>query len=112
MTYDLDLIFRALADPTRRAILTILPKGERTVTELSQQFKTMSLAAVSKHLGVLERAKLILRRRDGSYYHMRLDAQALKSADEWIAHYRQFWDSTLDSLKHFIEEGEDHEDRH
>jgi len=103
MTYDLDLIFRALADPTRRTILSILTKGERSVGELAQSFKNMSLAAVSKHLQVLARARLILRRRDGSYTHMRLEPQALKSAEEWISHYEQFWDGTLDSLKHFIE---------
>src|SRR5579884_3519794 len=101
---DLDRIFRALADPTRRAILRSLSEGERTVTELAAAFRKMTLAAVSKHIQVLERARLVRRRRTGSYYHIELDARALQSAEEWVAYYRRFWDAQLDSLKHFIEE--------
>lgn len=103
-TYNLDNIFRALADPTRRSILRTLSEGERTVTELASRFRTMTLAAVSKHIQVLERAHLIRRRRTGSFYHIRLDADALRSAEEWVAYYQRFWTTQLDSLKHFIEE--------
>ncbi len=102
--YNLDHIFRALADPTRRSILRMLSEGERTVTELATAFKKMTLAAVSKHIQVLERAHLIRRRRTGSYYHIRLDADALKDAQEWVAYYQRFWDTQLDALKHFVEE--------
>jgi DNA-binding transcriptional ArsR family regulator len=103
VTYDLDNIFRALADPTRRAILRRLSEGERTVTELASQFKKMTLAAVSKHIQVLERAKLVRRRRTGSFYHIRLDAEALRSAEEWVGYYQQFWTTQLDALKTYIE---------
>jgi DNA-binding transcriptional ArsR family regulator len=101
---NLDLIFRALADPTRRSILRLLSEGERTVTELADRFKKMTLAAVSKHIQVLERARLIRRRRTGSFYHIRLDAEALKEAEAWVAYYQRFWTTQLDSLKQFIEE--------
>jgi DNA-binding transcriptional ArsR family regulator len=101
--YDLDLVFRALADPTRRVILKDLAGRERTVTQLAKPFR-MSLVAVSKHLKVLERARLIQRRKDGSFHHLRLNPEALKSADEWLRHYEQFWHPRLDALKHLLEQ--------
>lgn len=97
----LDDVFAALADPTRRAIVERLTVGEATVTELAQPF-AMSLPAVSKHLGVLERAGLVGRRRDGRARRCRLQPQALRAADEWLETYRVFWSTRLDALSlHF-----------
>ena len=102
MAYDLDRIFQALADPTRRAILKAVSKKARTVSELAQPF-SMSLAAVSKHLQVLEKARLVRKERQGSFYYVTLDAGGLMTADQWIAWYRQFWDARLDALKDLLE---------
>jgi DNA-binding transcriptional ArsR family regulator len=99
----LDSVFHALADPTRRAILHGLTKGERTVTEIAQPHR-MTLAAVSKHLKVLESAELIARERRGSFHIVRLQAQSLKAAEEWIAFYSRFWNQSLDNLEKFLEE--------
>jgi DNA-binding transcriptional ArsR family regulator len=99
---DLDRVFHALADPTRRTILRDLTAGERTVTELARPHR-MSLVAVSKHLKVLERARLVDRRRDGSFHLLSLRAEALRAADEWLRHYERFWNERLDSLKNVLE---------
>src|ERR1700737_543674 len=93
--YKLDLIFQALADPTRRAILKNLSRRERGITELAKPFP-MSLAAVSKHVRVLERARLIHRRREGSFSYLSLNGEAMLTADRWIEHYRKFWEGRLD----------------
>ncbi|MHB1863141.1 MAG: ArsR/SmtB family transcription factor [Gemmatimonadaceae bacterium] len=100
--YDLDLVFHALADPTRRGILRDLTRRERTVSELAKPHR-MSLVGVSKHLKVLERARLIERRRDGSFHFMRLNPAALQSADAWLRHYERFWNDRLDALTHLLE---------
>jgi DNA-binding transcriptional ArsR family regulator len=94
---ELSQVFSALADPTRRAILARLAQGEASVTELTAPF-AMSMAAVSKHLKVLERAGLITRGRDAQWRPCRLQPAALKGATDWLEHYRQYWDSTLDRL--------------
>src|SRR5205809_493985 len=86
---DLDATFAALADPTRRAILARLAKGEASVTELAEPF-AMSQPAISKHLKVLERAGLIRRGRDAQRRPCRLQARPLKSASQWMERYRQF----------------------
>jgi DNA-binding transcriptional ArsR family regulator len=101
-TFDLDLIFQALADSTRRAILRKVSRRERTVTELAKPFR-MSLAAVSKHLKILDRARLIRREKRGRFQFIRLDSESLMPAEAWIAWYRQFWDGRLESLKEFLE---------
>lgn len=101
-SYDLNLIFQALGDPTRRSILRNVSTRERTVMELAKPFH-MSLAAVSKHLKVLERAKLIRREKRGSFSHVHLNAEALRNAQQWIDEYRKFWDIRLDSLQDFLE---------
>ena len=100
---ELDLIFHALADQTRRAILEKLSKQRLTISETAKPFR-MSLAAVSKHLKVLERAKLIEREKQGSFYIMRLNTEALLGAEEWLHHYRIFWDDRLESLKQRLED--------
>ena len=98
MTPDsLSLTFSALADPTRRAILERLRNGKASVGELAEPF-AMSLAAVSKHLGVLERAGLVRRRRDGRTHYCSLRPEALTDALDWIAIYQQFWVQRFDSL--------------
>ena len=93
MTTDLlNSTFAALADPTRRAILTRLARGEASVSELAEPFD-MTLAAVSKHLRVLEQAGLIVRERDAQRRPCRLVAAALKDASEWFDPYRRLWEA-------------------
>jgi DNA-binding transcriptional ArsR family regulator len=87
----------ALADPTRRGLLARLALGEASVTELAEPY-AMSLAAVSKHLKVLERAGLISRGRQAQWRPCRLDAGPLRDVAAWVEHYRRFWDASLDRL--------------
>ena len=101
--YNLDLIFQALADPTRRAILRKLTRRERPITEVARPFD-ISLAAVSKHVKVLERARLVHRRKSGSFSYLSFNPKAMLTADEWIEFYRKFWEERLDALKKFVEE--------
>jgi DNA-binding transcriptional ArsR family regulator len=103
----LDATFAALADPTRRAILARLAKGEASVTDLAEPF-AMSQPAISKHLKVLERAGLISRGRDAQRRPRRLEARALRDATEWLGNYRQFWEAQfqrLDALLHDLQSG-------
>jgi DNA-binding transcriptional ArsR family regulator len=99
----LDRVFRALGDPTRRAILSMVAERERSVTELASPFE-MSLAAVSKHVKTLEAAGLVERRWIGREARCRLRPDALRSADEWLAHYRKFWSARLDALERVLRE--------
>lgn len=99
----LDATFGALADPTRRAILSRLALGETTVSELAQPFR-MSLPAVTKHLRVLDHAGLLEHHKDGRVRRCRLHPQPLKTAAQWIAHYQKFWEDQFDALEEFIEE--------
>lgn len=89
--------FAALADPTRRAILTRLVEGEATVNELAEPFP-ISVQAVSKHLKVLERAGLVTRGRSAQLRPARLEGAALKDALEWLETYRRFWQESFDEL--------------
>jgi DNA-binding transcriptional ArsR family regulator len=98
----LDATFAALSDATRRGILARLATGEASVTELAKPYD-MSLPAVSKHLRVLESAGLVARSKDGRVHRCRLEAAPLKSAADWIEHYRRFWEAQLDSLQRFLE---------
>jgi DNA-binding transcriptional ArsR family regulator len=98
---QLDLVFSALADPTRRAILSRLAVEDATVGELAEPFE-ISRPAISKHLRVLERAGLVRRTRDGRISRCELDAEPMKNAAEWVDHYRQFWESQLDSLARYL----------
>jgi DNA-binding transcriptional ArsR family regulator len=98
----LNRTFAALADPTRRRILAHLARGDRRVTELARPHD-MSLAAVSKHLRVLEKAGLLRRRRYGRVHEMRLDAKPLKQAALWVEEYRKFWKGSLDRLAAYLE---------
>ena len=104
MTPDrLSATFSALADPTRRAILTRLASGEASVTELAEPF-AMSLPAVSKHLKVLERAGLVSRGREAQWRPRRLDGAPLKEAADWLEAYRRFWDGSFDRLDEYLRE--------
>lgn len=99
----LDRTFSALSDPTRRAILRRLASRNRTVTELAEPFK-ISLAAISKHLRVLEKADLIVQEREGRVRRCRLSAGPLKDASRWIDRYRRYWEENLDRLDDYLHE--------
>src|SRR5579863_4790328 len=103
MPPDLNATFSALADPTRRAILARLATGECSVTELAAPFE-MSLPAISKHLKVLEHAGLIARSREAQWRPCRLEAGPLKSAAQWLEHYRRFWEESFDRLAEYLRE--------
>jgi DNA-binding transcriptional ArsR family regulator len=94
---QLSLTFSALADPTRRAILTRLAGGSATVNELAEPFP-ISLQAVSKHLKVLERAGLISRGRRAQLRPSRLHGEALRDVSEWVSEFRGFWEESFDRL--------------
>ena len=94
---NLDTAYAALADPTRRAILARLAQGEATVGEIAEPFP-ISGPAISRHLKVLEEAQLIARTRNGQQLICRLNPQGLKTAQEWLDHYRAFWSGALDRL--------------
>lgn len=100
---QLSVTFAALADPTRRAILAHLAKGEASVSELAQPFE-MSLPAISKHLKVLERAGLIKRSREAQWRPCQLKAESLQEAANWIEQYRQFWEQNLERLEDYLQE--------
>ena len=93
----LSVIFSALADPTRRAILARLAEGEATVTELAEPFE-ISLPAISRHLKVLEHAGLISRSRSAQWRSSRLEAEPLREATAWMERYRRFWDTNFARL--------------
>lgn len=100
---QLSATFAALADPTRRAILAHLMSGEASVTELAEPFD-ISMPAISKHLKVLERAGLITRSREAQWRPCRIQAAPLKSAAEWMEHYRMAWEQQLDRLHDYLRE--------
>jgi DNA-binding transcriptional ArsR family regulator len=103
---QLDLIFRALGDQTRRALLARLAERPAMVTELAQPF-AMSLPAVSRHIRVLERAGLVARAVDGRVHHCSLSAAPLKDIEKWLRQYRRFWEGTLDSLARYVQDDSD-----
>ena len=98
----LDRTFAALADPTRRAILARLMRGESDVGRLAQPFD-MTLPAISKHLKVLEHAGLIARGREAQRRPCRLKAAPLREVAEWVAAYRQFWEQRFDRLEDYLQ---------
>ena len=98
---ELDHTLIALADPTRRAILQRLSRGEARVTELAQPF-AMSLNAVSKHIRMLERARLVRRRRAGREHLLSLDPRPLDAAAAWIDTQRALWNARLDALDELL----------
>jgi DNA-binding transcriptional ArsR family regulator len=102
-TGQLDHVFHALGDPTRRHMLRSLAGGERTVTELAEPF-AMSLAAASKHIKALESAGLIRREVRGRTHFCRLEAAPLATAHEWLSFYERFWNERLDILERLLNE--------
>lgn len=107
----LSATFAALSDPTRRAILARLARGETNVAELAKPFD-MSQPAISKHLKVLERAGLISRGRDAQFRPCRLEAKRLEEATQWMERYRRFWEESFDRLDVLLEEMKKEEKRH
>lgn len=110
-TDPLSETFAALADPTRRAILARLSKGEATVNELAEPFD-MSLPAVSKHLKVLERAGLISRGRTAQWRPCRLETERLRAMDDWLKEYRIIWEDRFDRLQTYLDRLQDNESEH
>src|SRR5437763_11030539 len=102
-TATLDATFSALSDPTRRAILARLAKGEATVNELAAPFK-LSQPAISKHLKVLEKAGLISRGRDAQRRPCRIEARPLAEANEWLEEYRKIWEDNFRRLDTLLDE--------
>ena len=98
---ELDLVYGAIADPTRRAILGVLARGDANVGRLAGRFP-MTLAAVSKHVKVLERAGLVERTVLGREHRLHLVPEPLRDATEWLAHYRGFWERRLEALEHLL----------
>lgn len=98
----LDMMFAALADPTRRAILSRLASGEATVNDLAKPFD-MSQPAISKHLKVLEKAGLISTAQDAQRRPRRIEARALKEVADWAENYRKFWDASYDRLDTYLD---------
>ena len=105
-TYDLDRIFHALADPTRRTILHQIAEGEHTVSAIARPHD-LTFAAISKHLKVLEGARLVDKRKDRSFQMISLNPEALKSAGQWLSDYQKFWTLRLDALKSLLEQKEE-----
>jgi DNA-binding transcriptional ArsR family regulator len=101
-TDQLSTTFAALADSTRRAILARLLSGEHTVTELAEPFE-MSMPAISKHLRVLERAGLIVRRTEAQWRPCRINAGPLKEVANWTERYRHIWEARLDRLDQYLQ---------
>jgi len=103
MPDTLSVTLSALADPTRRAILARLARGEATVNEIAQPFD-ISLPAVSRHLKVLEAAGLISRGREAQWRPCRLEPRALKAVDNWLSRYRRFWTESFDKMDVYLAE--------
>ena len=108
--YSLDAVFSALADPTRRAILERLSWGHATVSEVAKPFD-VSLPAISKHLGVLEEAGLVIREKDGRMRHCRLVADPMRDVAQWIGRYRAYWEGQFDALEEFLNQEEERDGR-
>jgi DNA-binding transcriptional ArsR family regulator len=102
LSSDLDLLFHALSDPTRRQILQRLNEGACKITDLADPFK-MSLAAVSKHIKILERANLLNRKKHGRIHECAINPEALRTAEEALKFYTQFWNERLDAFAEKIE---------
>jgi len=100
-TDQLSVTFAALADPTRRAILSRLSKGEASVTELAKPFN-LSLPGISKHLKVLQHAGLVRQTRRAQWRPCRLDGARLKEAADWVGDYRRFWDESFERLDEYL----------
>lgn len=103
---ELNEVFAALSDPTRRAIVETLARGEATVGTVAEPH-AMALPSISKHIKVLESAGLISRRVEGREHWLRLAPEGFRSVAEWFSHYRQFWSESVDRLERLLNEIED-----
>ncbi len=100
-----DAVFRAIADPTRREILSLLRGGRQTVGEVAGNFE-MSRPAISKHLRLLRSAGLVVTRQDGTARLCSLNAKPLRAINEWLRDYETFWSETMQNLKSYVEENQ------
>lgn len=100
-THNLDKVFFALSDSTRRGILAQLANGSSTIGELSRPYE-ISAPAISKHMRILEKAGLIRREKSGRQHHCTLATKNLQSAEDWINFHRNFWESRIDSLEEML----------
>jgi DNA-binding transcriptional ArsR family regulator len=111
VTYSPEMIFSALADPTRRAVLDLLRRrGRQPAGQIAQAFP-VSRPAISKHLRLLRRAHLVEERREGRHRFYQLNPQPLQAVDSWLEQYRVFWQAKLSSLKAFVEAEQEKESR-
>jgi len=106
----LDVVFRALGDQTRRAMLARLSKGEQTVSELAAPYR-ISLAAASKHIQALERAGLVRRTVRGRIHYCRIDPRPLARADEWLRVYERLWDTRIERLVELLRHPDNEPDK-
>ena len=104
---QLDVVFRGLSDPTRRAMLERLAQGELTVSELAAPYQ-MSLAAASKHIQTLERVGLVTRTVRGRVHYCRIDPRPLARADDWLRRYERLWDTRLERLVALLRHPDNH----
>ena len=102
---ELDCVFHALSDATRRSILRDVASGEKSVGQIAQPYR-VSLAAISKHLKVLESARLIHRERKGSFQMVRTNAAPMKEAEQWLVYFEKFWNEQLDALQDLLQREE------
>jgi DNA-binding transcriptional ArsR family regulator len=102
VTYSAEVTFRALSDPTRRAVLDLLRLGSQPAGRIAEAF-TISRPAISKHLRLLRRARLVQERREGRQRLYQLNPGPLRTVDSWLSQYRTFWQTNLSSLKAFVE---------
>jgi DNA-binding transcriptional ArsR family regulator len=105
-TLSLDSIFSALADPTRRDILRRISYKELTVGEIAQPYD-LTFAAISKHLKVLEKAKMVVKKRRGKEQIVYISSLALKEAEDYLDYYRQLWETRLDSLEDYLKKSKE-----
>jgi DNA-binding transcriptional ArsR family regulator len=102
-TFQLDLVFHSLADPTRRDILMRLQREELNISDIARPY-AMSLAAISKHLKILEKAQLIIKRRVGQERYVSLTPEAMKQAADYLRQYEAMWDERFDRLEKVLDE--------
>lgn len=99
----MDAVFTALADGTRRHMITRLSRGPATIGELGRPF-AVTKAAITKHVKLLERAKLVRRVREGRIHRVTLNPRPMRQAEDWIERYRKFWENSLDALERYLDE--------
>lgn len=103
MPATLDEVFHALSDGTRRSILRDIADGEKTVGEIARPYRS-SLAAISKHIHVLEGSGLVARRKQGSFQFVRINPMPMKEAQRWLSYYEKFWNERLDQFEQYFKD--------